>query len=56
MKEVIYIKESAEFIVNGKTIKEQDLTESEKNELKKLADEQRIITGDIKDNTENIIV
>lgn len=55
-KNVIYIKETREFIVDGNTIKEDSLSEAEATELKEKAIRQHLLTGQNEDCEEQVIV
>ena len=50
MNNVIYIAEKKEFIVNGKTIKESDITPQEAENLKSKANKQTFIIDEHTDN------
>ena len=56
MKDVKYIAESGEFIVNGQVIKESTLTEEEKKRLHKQCTNVQIITGATTASEKTLIV
>ena len=56
MKEVKYIAESGEFIVNGQVIKESTLTDEEKKKLHEQCTNVQIITGAKMSPANNLIV
>ena len=55
MKDVKYIAESQEFIVDGQVIKETSLTTEERKKLMKECKNVQMITGDVP-STENVII
>ena len=56
MKDVKYIAESGEFIVDGQVIKESTLTIEEKEKLLKECKNVQLITGARRSTTNNLIV
>ena len=48
-KEIIYIAETKQFIVDGTTISEESLSETEARELKMVAEAQKLLVGSSKD-------
>jgi len=56
MKDVKYIAESGEFIVDGQVIKESTLTDEEKQLLLEQSKSVKIITGERISSTKNLIV
>lgn len=56
MSKVIYIQETKQFIVDGRTIEESSLGIAEAANLKKLADSQELITGETTVRNESLIV
>ena len=56
MKDVKYIAESGEFIVDGQVIKESTLTVEEKKKLLKQCKNVQIIIGSIPESNKTLIV
>ena len=56
-EEVVYIKETKEFIVNGRSIKEDQLTETEAANLRAKASNQSFLVGTtLKENNDNLLI
>ena len=55
-KEVIYIPETKEFIINGKTIKEKDLTIVEANDLKRQAEQMSLLIDKEENESCNVLL
>jgi hypothetical protein len=50
MKEIIYIEDTKQFLIDGKTVNESSLSVEEANNLKRLAESQQLLVGTVTSN------
>jgi hypothetical protein len=53
MKEIIYIEDSKQFLIDGKTVNESSLSVEEANNLKRLAESQQLLVGTVSSDINN---